>query len=131
MLEKLIHELRQDLSMEEVIPSPENHRYLLPFEDDITVEAMEINNGYLLKGVIGECPTQHVDPFLLQIMEANLFGLGTRGAAIGLNEEGKLLTLSLGLDDNLSFKDFKEKLEDFVSVIDFWRKRVQVYIAGV
>jgi hypothetical protein len=54
-------------------------------------------------------------------MEANLFGRGTRGAAIGLNEEGKLLTLSLELDYNNSFKEFKENLEDFISVIDFWR----------
>jgi hypothetical protein len=55
-------------------------------------------------------------------MEANLFGMGTRGAAIGLNKEENLLTLSLELDYNSSYKDFKEKLEDFVSILDYWRK---------
>ncbi len=55
-------------------------------------------------------------------MEANLFGIGTRGAAIGLNEDGNVLTLSLELDYNSSYQEFKEKLEDFISVMDFWRK---------
>lgn len=122
MLEKLIGQLSQELAMENSITSSEERRYRLPFENDIEVEAVELDNSYLLKGIIGERPQKNAESFLLKAMEANLFGMGTRGAAIGLNEDEKLLTLSLELDYNSSFKDFKEKLEDFISVIDFWRK---------
>lgn len=122
MLEKLIAQLGQDLSMEDLITSTENNHYILPFENNLEVEAIELEKSYLLKGVIGACPQRHANAFLLKAMEANLFGLGTRGAVIGLNEEAKLLTLSLELDYNSSFKDFKETLEDFISVMDFWRK---------
>jgi hypothetical protein len=122
MLEKLITQLSRELSMEDLITTTEDHHYILPFDNDIEIEAIELERSHMLKGVIGACPQQNVEAFLLKTMEANLFGMGTREAVIGLNEEGKLLTLSIELDYNSSFKDFKEKLEDFVSVMDFWRK---------
>jgi len=121
MLKTLIDQLGSELSMEDLITSTEDHHYHLPFDSDIEVEAIELEKGYLFKGIIGECPQKNAEAFLLKTMEANLFGLGTRGAAIGLDETGKILTLSLELDYNSSFKDFKEKLEDFISVIEFWR----------
>lgn len=125
MLEKLIHQLGNELAMENAIISTEDRHYRLPFDNGIEVDAIEIDKSILLKGLIGECPQQNAEAFLLKTMEANLFGMGTRGAVIGLNENGKLLTLSLELDYNQSYKDFKEKLEDFISVIDFWRNEAR------
>lgn len=121
MLKALITQLGRELSMEDLITSTEDHHYLLPFDQDIEVEAIELERSLLLKAVIGACPPTNTNSFLLKTMEANLFGVGTLGAGIGLNEEGKLLTLSMELDYNSSFKEFKEKLEDFVKVVDFWR----------
>lgn len=121
MLEKLIDQLSQELAMEAIIPS-EDHHYRLPFDNNLEVEAIELEKGFLLKGVIGNRPQQNAESFLLKAMEANLFGIGTRGASIGLNEDGKILTLSLEVDYNSSYKEFKEKLEDFISVMDFWRE---------
>lgn len=122
MLKKLISELSHELAMEDLVTSSEENHYRLPFNNDIEVEAIELEKGILLKGIIGERPQQNVEAFFLTAMEANLFGMGTRGAAIGLKEDEKLLTLSQELDYNSSYKDFKEKLEDFISVLDFWRK---------
>ena len=122
MLEKLIDQLGRELSMEDIITLTEEHQYILPFDNDIEVRIVEFEKNLLLKGVIGACPQQNTEAFLLKTMEANLFGIGTRGASIGLNQDGKVLTLSRELDYNSHFKDFKENLEDFISVIDFWRK---------
>lgn len=122
MLDKLIEQLTQDLQMKDIITKPEKQHYHLPFDQNIEVEAIELDNCYLLKGVIGECPQKFAEAFLLKTMESNLFGLGTRNAVIGMDEQGKLLTLSMELIYNSSYKDFKEKLEDFVSVLSFWRK---------
>lgn len=122
MLEKLITELGEKLSMTDQITKTEAHHYLLPFENEVQVEAIELEKSLLLKGIIGKHPQSNLEAFLLRIMEANLFGIGTRGAIIGLNNEGKLLTLSAELDYNSSFREFYEKLEDFVSVLIFWRE---------
>jgi Tir chaperone protein (CesT) family len=122
MLEKLVTQLNRELSIENFISSSEDRHYLLHFDHNIEVEAVELERHILLKSIIGASPQQNTEAFLLKAMEANLFGIGTRDAIIGLKEEGKLLTLSLELDYNSSLKDFKEKLEDFINVVDFWRE---------
>lgn len=121
MLEKLIHELGEELAMKELITETEDHHFHLPFENGVEVEAVPLKQSCLLKGVIGECPEKNGESFRLKVMEANLFGSGTRGSVIGLKEDGKRMTLSLELDETISYKDFKEKLEDFISVLNFWR----------
>ena len=122
MLEKLITQLGKDLGMDGQIAKTEERHFLIPLDEGIEVEAVELEKSHLLKAVVAEWPAENGEAFFLKAMEANLFGMGTRGAVIGMNEEGKVLTLSMELDYNSSFKDFKEKLEDFVSVLDFWRK---------
>lgn len=122
MLDHFIRQLGQELDMEELITQPEPGRYIAPFSDDVQVDLTQRPQSYLFKGVIGSCPKDNLDAYLFKVMEANLFGLGTRGAAIGLNNEGNMLTLSLELDYNSTYQDFRDKLEDFVSVVDFWRK---------
>jgi hypothetical protein len=124
MLEKLMSQLEQDLAMDNLTSSEEGRTHL-SFDNQINVEAIELEKKIILKGLIGEPPQQNQNAFLLKVMEANLFGIGTRSTVIGLNDEGKLLTLSMELDYNSSFKDFKEKLEDFISVIEFWRIEAQ------
>lgn len=122
MLERLISQLGQELDMKDLISSLEDRHYLLPFNDDIEIEAIEQGQRYLLKGIIGPYPQNNKEEFFLTAMEANLFGRGTRGMVIGLNEDGKLLTLSVELDYNCPYKEFKEKLEDLISVLDYWRQ---------
>lgn len=122
MLDNFIRQLSRELDMEDLIIAPEPGHYIVPFEDEIQIDLIQSPHSYLFKGVIGSCPKDNLDAFLFKSMEANLFGRGTRGAAIGLNGEGNLLTLSLELDYNSTYKDFREKLEDFVSILDFWRK---------
>ena len=122
MLEKLITELGEEMSLEKPFVCTEDRHYSLNFDPDIEVTLSEVDKNILCKGIIGTIPQQNTEPFLLSIMEANLFGLGTRGAVIGLDSEGKLLTLSLSFDRDSPFAYFKEKLEDFVSVLDHWRQ---------
>jgi hypothetical protein len=122
MLKQLIEELNHELQMEPSEKTKEEHCYSLAFDGDIHLKVFDFSPYFLIKGEIGPCPKDHLDAFFLQSMEANLFGVGTRGATIGWKEKENLLTLSVELDYNSSYKDFKEKLEDFVSMISFWRE---------
>ena len=122
MLEKLITELAEEMSLEKPFICTEDRCYSLNFDPDIEVTLSEVDKSILCKGTIGTIPQQNTEPFLLSIMEANLFGLGTRGAVIGLDSEAKFLMLSLFFDRNSTYAHFKEKLEDFVSVVDHWRQ---------
>lgn len=122
MLDTLIRQLGQELKMEDLIASPEPGHYSIPFADDIQVECIQSPHSFLLKGVIGPSPQENSQLFLTKAMQSNLFGHGTRGAAIGLNNEGKMLTLALEIDSDSNYKEFHERLEDFISILDFWRK---------
>ncbi len=124
MLENLINQLGRDLEMGEIIRKTDEKHYHLPFSDHIEVEAFEKERSLLFKAIIGKRPEKNTDSFFLKVMEANLFGAGTRGASIGLTKDEKLLTLTLELEYNRSYPVFKEKLEDFVTVLDFWRKEI-------
>ncbi|MDP1880169.1 MAG: type III secretion system chaperone [Parachlamydiaceae bacterium] len=122
MQDIFINELSQDLDMEEFITSKEPFHYTLTFEDNVVIEVVKSNDSYLFKANIAEIPKVNSESFLLRLMEANLFGLGTRGSAIGLDEKENQSTLSLEVDANQKYQNLKNQLEDFANVIDFWRK---------
>lgn len=118
--DSLIAELSKELDMDEFISFSQPNRYSLTFENDIQIDIFKFDSNYLLKGMIGSFPKSNDEAFLLRIMEANLFGIGTKSSTIGLNQEN-LLTLTLEVDYNGRYLDFKNKLEEFVNVMDFWR----------
>jgi hypothetical protein len=122
MLNSLIDQLGQDLQMKDLILNPKEGNYTLPFDENIEVNITQTEHSYIFKGIIGACPKTNVETFFTKAMEANLFGRGTRNQSIGLSEDGNMLTLSGELDYNSTYREFKEKLEDFVSILDFWRK---------
>lgn len=119
--DKLIEELSRELDMEPFISLSDTGSYILLFDENIRTEISNDARYYLFKSTIGPCPSLNRETFLAGAMEANLFGKATRGAAIGLDETGNLLTLSSEVDYNSSYKDFKAHLEEFVNVIEFWR----------
>lgn len=128
MLETLVQQLAKELDMDqEFIVPKEQGAFTLFFDNQIQVDISSFSQSYLFKGLIGKFPKNKGEDFLVKTMEANLFGRGTRGAIIGLNREENLLTLSLELDYNSPYKDFKDKLEDFVNVLDFWRQEALKY----
>lgn len=127
MLDSLVDQLGQDLQMKDLISSSQEGSYILPFEENIEVQVIQTTHSYLFKGIIAPCPQSNKDAFVAKAMDANLFGRGTRNNSIGLTDDGNMLTLSAELDYNSTYKEFKEKLEDFVSILDFWRKEAIVH----
>ena len=127
MPDNLISQLGRELKMEDIINASRGNHYLFPFEDEIDVEVILNPKGYFFKSILGKCPSKDLDNFLLQVSVANLFGNGTRGASLGFNENENFLTLSLELDYNCGYKEFKEKLDDFVSAASFWKEKITTH----
>lgn len=122
MEDTLVEQLCNELEMKEFVSFKKPSHYTLLFDGDITVSISREGSSHSFKSIIGQAPMSDTDSFFLRVMDANLFGSGTKGAAIGWNEEDNLLTLSLERDYNRSYKEFKSRLEDFVNVIEFWRQ---------
>lgn len=62
-----------------------------------------------------------------QMLLANLFGQGTYGAVISLDDDARHIELSRTIDYDVNFKDFKDILEDFINAVDFWREEALNY----
>ena len=115
--------LLQPLCQELEIPFPvadTRGQYLLAI-GDLSVALRSLEPGIGCYSEVGKCPADGQEAFLQQMMLANLFGQGTQHAVLGLTPDGKTLTLSLEIDYNIEYKDFRDLLEDFLNAADFWR----------
>ncbi|MBA3816316.1 MAG: type III secretion system chaperone [Parachlamydiaceae bacterium] len=122
MLEKLIENLIPDMELGNTkLASEVPGTYAIPLDDGLTVLISEIPNGISLKCSVAPYPKVHEEIFSTQAMLGNLFGQGTRGATLGLSNDGNTLTLTQIIDYNIDYKEFKELLEDFINAVDFWR----------
>jgi hypothetical protein len=127
MLERFIAELSKELGLEkELVPSAPGV-YVIPVNDEITMEVASIPEGFSLRSTIVAAPEMRQDEFFLHMMLANLFGQGTMGSVLGLNEEGNRLIVTRVLERDISYRDFRDAVEDFMNSIDFWREEALNY----
>jgi hypothetical protein len=125
MLSTLVENLGKNLQMTDSISSKSPHSYTLAFDEANVITISEIEEGgYLVYSLLAPCPKQNPEALYTLLLDSNLFGQATHGAVIGLSEEGNNLTLSQELDYNTNDREFKEKLEDFLNIADFWRQKI-------
>lgn len=123
MLQSYIPKLIQDLELGDIsLASGIPGTYTLPLEDGLSIHMTDIPDGFILRCNVGPYPKVKEELFTTQAMLGNLFGQGTRGAVLGLNLEGTIVTLTHIVDYPVEYKDFKEILEDFINTMDFWRE---------
>ena len=122
MIERFITQLSKDLELPRELPPKSAGVYFLPLEEDLQIQINGRDGIIQFSSSIAEVPQKNQEDFLEKMMNANLFGQGTYGATLGLNEEGKILTLQRTLDYPIEYNGFKDSLEDFINAIDLWRE---------
>lgn len=126
MLQSFIPKLVLDMELGDVnLGSEIPGTYSLPLDEGLSVEMTDIPAGYILKSKIAPYPKAQEDLFLTQAMLGNLFGQGTKGAILGINPEGTAITLTMVVDFPVDYKGFRESLEDFINVMDFWHEEAE------
>lgn len=147
LLSSFIEELAKDLELAETPLADNAGAYSFPFGKTLivgisTLQGVLGTNGtqnssrfgainsatdrpiFYFSAFLGPCPKENCEDFFSKAMLANLFGKGTGGAVIGLNEEGNTLTLTKKVTDQLNYAAFKLMIEDFVNYVDLWQKKV-------
>lgn len=103
--------------------------YTIPLEEGFHVTLTNPSSDlFIFSSTLGSCPSEEKEAFFSQLLLANLFGQGTRGAILGLDSEANLLTLTLSIDYHIDYNEFKDLVEDFLNAADFWR--AELAIAG-
>lgn len=131
MIESLLNDLYRYLN----IPSSKGKNeaegyYVINVSQGVEVWARDLNPGVFFKSILFPLirPKDRED-FFIYLGKANFLGQGTGGAVISLDAEEKLLTFSLCISYDINYRIFRDKLEDFVNYLEFWRselKRLEV-----
>ncbi len=121
MLEKYMDVLGKELEVDESMATQVPGVYTLPIAENLSVTLTDAPPNIRLSCILGPAKKQNEEAFYTRLMLGNLFGQGTKGAILGLNNDGTLLTLTQSMDYNVSYKEFKEILEDFINSIEYWQ----------
>jgi len=123
-----LQELCQDLHLDSNLKKSDEGFFLLPLNPSLQIGVKFSDPGAIFTSPIAPCPELKQEELLTLLMKANLFGQGTLGSAIGLDPEQNLLTLSLNLPYDMNYRAFRENLEDFANIVDYWREEVKEHI---
>jgi Tir chaperone protein (CesT) family len=127
MLETFIKQLAGEMELQGSLATQVQGVFALPLEEHLSVMMTDRPPGFTLACSLCPLPKQNEEACLTRLMLGNLFGQGTKGAVLGLNNEGDLLTLTQTIDYNATYKEFRDILEDFVNSVDFWLAEVDRY----
>lgn len=124
-LQEQLQILTQGLGLPPVGPLDADRGVLLALAPELEVWLQELDPGVSFWAVIAPCPARNREALFLHLMKANFLGMGTGGGAIGLDREEKFLTLSHLIPYDMSDKALRDKLEDFVNFVEYWRAHVE------
>lgn len=125
MLQEFLKDLCQDLEIKAEPKLDEKKTTTLEVIPGVEISLQELDPGVYISAKLGECLKQKREDFFIALMEANLLGRGTGGAAISLDNDEKFLTLSLALPYEMNYRSFKEFLEDYVNYLIYWRDEIE------
>ena len=124
MIESLLKQFTEELELDELPQKGGDGLYPLQLNPELTVFVKELDPGIAFWGKIGPCPQTKKEELFILLMKANFLGQGTGGAVIALDENESFLTLSSVLPYDMSYKLFKEAMEDFVNYLEYWKEEL-------
>lgn len=125
MLSEFVANLEKFLEMERPFYSEAEGVWTLPADEGVFVTMSSLSPGYRFFTVVGESPSgANLEDFFASMMLANLFGQGTEGGVLGLDEDGLRVTLSMEQTHKVDYKQFEYDLEAFLAALDYWRQQV-------
>ncbi len=127
MLEKYLPLLIKELEIDTDLATANPGVYSWPINEQVNVTLTSYPFGFSLSCPIDTNQRKEEELFFTQVMLGNLFGQGTEGAVLGLNEEGNLLTLTQTIDYTIDYKEFKDILEDFINTVEYWKDESKNY----
>jgi len=127
MLESILADLEKHLEIPAVKGKNESEGYyLLQINESMEVWVKDLNPGIFLQTIIAPIiRTSDQEDFFIYLMKANFLGQGTGGGVLSIDPEEKYIYLSLCLSYEVNYKTFRDKLEDFINYLDFWRKKLK------
>lgn len=91
----------------------------------VDIEASEDLKTVYVYSALCIIPPENKETLYQSLLEANLFGRGTGGAAFGIDLEMGEVLLSTQLDmDDVDYNKFVQVLESFVNHVEAWTQKI-------
>ena len=114
-LEAFVNQLREELEMGAMAPgdrlSDFPKAFRLKLDNHLDISLKEKNPGIWMQAPLRTAPDEKLEELYTHLMEANLFGQGTRGSSIGLDTSGEMLELQMELKYELNYRSFTEVIK--------------------
>lgn len=127
MLDRYIQALVKELELEDSLTTQVPGVYSLPLDEDISILITEKGGGLNFHCDLYVTPNQQQEEFFGRLLLGNLFGQGTKGAVLALNDDGTKVVLVQDIPHHIEYKEFKDILEDFINSVDYWRIEAKSY----
>ena len=94
--------------------------------DQQTVLALkELSKGFVCKSDVSLLPPGDQEDLLSLLMRANYIGQGTKGGVLALNETAQMIIFISSITHEYNFREFKEKIEEFVNYLNYWKTKIK------
>ena len=92
--------------------------------DGTNVVLTDAQPGFELSATVGDAPVERAEPLFVKLLRANFLGQATKGACLGIDEEGRHIVISLAVPTVRNYRQFHDVLEDFINAVSFWKQEV-------
>lgn len=125
MLEHLLTELTEKLQLPLNLEKNKEGYYTLTLNEETELLFKDLNPGFSCKSLIKEIPKEDsLEDLYILLMKANFLGQGTKGAAIAIDDNVKNFIFTLSVPEELQYRLFKDRVEDFVNYLNYWKKTI-------
>lgn len=131
MLESILADLEKFLGLTSMKGSKEMADYYqLDINDTTLVWVKDLQPGIYFRSTIAPLPTTNMEDLYLYLSKGNFLGQGTGGSVISLDTNEKFLTLVLNIPYEVNYRIFRDKLEDFVNYLEFWKSEIEKMVTA-
>lgn len=130
LAEQLFQELEMGPVTDEVITGKNPLTIRLELDGDLILSLKEGLSGPVLYALVCPAAQERQNELIERLMEANLFGIETRGATLGMEMESEMITLSFQMPKEIDYNAFKEAVEDFANIVSYWQEEIRNWSAA-
>ena len=123
MLEHLLTELTEKLQLPLNLEKNTLGYYTITLNQETELLFKELQPGFTCKSLIAEIPKENpLEDLYILLMRANFLGQGTKNGAIAIDENVKNIIFTMSVPEDLQYRLFKDKVEEFVNYLNYWKK---------
>lgn len=124
-IEQFMQKLSAEMELEQPLTAQIPGVYSIPLDEGYSITITSPSSErFDFSSTLGPLPAVANEAFFTQLLLANLFGQGTRGAVLALDGDGNMLMLKRTISHHIEYKEFRDLVEDFINVADYWREQI-------